>query len=93
MPKEGLVPAFLFSVDGASAEKVAKLRKDLRANGFAIGEINVNYTQIVFGAGKGVLRTQRMADRLYLAMCRLQQRHVRLVHARYNHISEASRII
>ncbi|HEX6661820.1 MAG TPA: hypothetical protein VF067_08135 [Sphingomicrobium sp.] len=91
----GVVPAFLFSVDGAPADEVDAVRQGLMQNGFTVagGTVTINGTEILFASGDGgVLKTQDMADRLFGAMCGLETEHVKLVAARYNAIDEANRM-
>ena len=92
---QGMVPVYLFGVDGASDEDQAKLREGLIANGFAVGDgsVTINQTKVVFAVGQGLIKTQAMADRLYQAMCGLDQGNIHLVHARYNDPSEPNRMM
>jgi hypothetical protein len=96
VPPEGLVPVYLFGVNGASPDEINRTWKALRQNGFAVsheGYTAINGVWIMFAVGQGVVKTQAMADRLFAVMCALQFEHVQLVHARYNPISEKYRMI
>jgi hypothetical protein len=96
VPTEGLVPVYLFGVNGASSDEINRIWKALRQNGFAVshqGYTAINGVWIMFAVGQGVVKTQAMADRLFNLMCALQFEHVHLVHARYNPISNKSRMI
>ena len=95
VPPDGLVPAVSYSVNGASAAEIEGVTIALLNNGFspaADGYFSINGHWILFAAGKGTLRTQRMADRLYEALCELESTNVRLIHLRYNEISESRRV-
>jgi hypothetical protein len=95
VPDAGVVPAFLFSVGGAPADEVDKLRSGLMQNGFAVagGTVTINGTEILFAAGDGgVLKTQEVADRLFDRICGLNTDQVKLVAARYNDVAEPTRM-
>ena len=94
-PPEGLVPAVSFEVNGATTKEVEILMIALRNNGFlaaADGFFAINGVSILFAVGDGVLKTQAMADRVYDMLCRLESENIRLVHLRYNEISESRRV-
>jgi hypothetical protein len=96
VPPEGLVPAYLFAVNGASADEINRMAQALHQNGFAVatdGYPSINGVWIFFAVGEGVLKTQAMADRLFNLMCTLQFDHVQLVHVRYNSAAEKTRMI
>ena len=95
VPPEGLVPAYLFGVNGASAEEIRRMTNALRNNGFGVpseGYPAINGTWILCALGDGVLKTQAMADRLFNVMCSLEFEHIHLVHARYNAPGERNRM-
>ena len=94
VPAEGLAPAYLFNVNGASSDEINRMAQALEGNGFAIsnGYVSINGVWILLAVGNGVVKTQAMADRLFGVMCALEFKHIRLVHARYNLLSERTRM-
>ena len=93
-PGEGLVPAYLFRIESRPDRDEQILRKALDANGFAVGvgTATINGSRILFAVGRGRLKTQSTADRLYRLMCAIETKEIRLVHVRYNLPAEANRM-
>jgi len=95
LPEGGLAEVS-FDVGLATSEEVAVLRRRLSDNGLAVWN-DIILTKrgpllVASGKGNGILKTQVMADRLFLAICGFEQGKSRLVSLRYIPASELTEV-